>query len=112
MAVNLNSNAAAYQNVAQVFNSNTRVNDAARQKTPQLPAPEQTSQNLPQPQKVKTDQKVVQALDAQRDQDERHRTTFDNPNRTTAKALNAYNSVANADRKEEIHSLLGVDLYV
>ncbi len=111
MAVNFGANIPANQTVAGVFNPAKGVNDLPRpQDTPQRPSSPQ--QHNPATPTVKHDPKAIAVLDAQREQDERARTTFDKPDRNTAKALNAYNSVADTERKSQLHDMLGVDLYI
>lgn len=116
MAVNFNSNLPANQGIAGNPNPVKRLKDVARPEQTQQAQEQQErlkrAQELPPSQPVRIDQQAIQALDAQRQQSERNRTTFDNPDRATAKALNTYNNVANAEKKDELHSLLGVDLYV
>lgn len=114
MAVNFTTNLPTTRNVGTVINPQGGVNEVARQKVQEQNQnlQEQKVQELQHTQVIRSDDKVIEALDLQRQQEDRQRTTLDSPDRPTKKALNAYNSVANADKKEQLQSLLGVDLYV
>ena len=127
MAVNFNT--AYYQSntvqgnsvtnkVERVINPKTTVavDKVADKKLDNKPPLEQVlaqQQNLQNQQVVKSDKAAIELLEQQRkEQQDKQRTIYDTPNRNAAKALNAYQQVAEDEKRQEFAALVGVDLYV
>lgn len=122
MAININPNIQANQNVASVFNAKNRVKDLAAEKK-LLDAP----LVVPQSQEVvKADEATLLQLDADRHQHQHQQqqqqqqqadsneagASRDAPDRHTKQALTAYRDVGLAEKRSEIQALVGVDIYV
>ena len=104
--------------VERVINPKTTVavDKVAEQKLDNKPPLEQVlaqQQNLQNQQVVKSDKAAIELLDQQRkEQQDKQRTIYDTPNRNASKALNAYQQVAEDEKRQEFAALVGVDLYV
>lgn len=102
MTLNINAAPNATQSVGSVFNG-TEPRRAAPQTEPQQQATE-----LPQGRGVRASSAVIERLDDERRQQSGFRSTTD---RRSQQAIDAYQSQANEQRRSEVQSLLGVDLY-
>jgi hypothetical protein len=99
MTLNVNQSLNATANVATVF--------SGAQPRRALSSDEQTTE-LPQGRGVRASQAATDRLDDER----RQRSSFDNATDRKAQfAVNAYESLAKEQRRSEVQSLLGVDLY-
>lgn len=99
MTLNINSAANATQSISTVFNG-------AEPRRAQL-RNEQTTE-LPQGRGVRASSAVIDRLDDERRQQASQRAGTD---RRSQQAIDAYQSQANEQRRSEVQSLLGVDLY-
>lgn len=99
MTLNINSVANATQSISTVFNG-TEPRRAQ-------PRNEQTTE-LPQGRGVRASAAVIDRLDDERRQQANFRSATD---RRSQQAIDAYQSQANEQRRSEVQSLLGVDLY-
>ena len=69
---------------------------------------------------IKADENAILALDREHQQQQNsqnpspgeNKTIKDSPDRESIKAISAYQNVAQADKKEQISALVGVDIYV
>ncbi len=111
MPVSVGNNINAHS-VASIFNpqgnvidaESRRVDDQASQR--RIPPPEQ------QPQ-IRNNRQAIQLLDQQEQQrEQQNNTTFDLPGRNGQQAVSAYQSLANQEKRSELESMLGVDIYV
>jgi hypothetical protein len=109
LAVNLNSSVPSNHGVATVFNAKAGLTIPGGEKRPvDLPVNKvEPTTNTPQ---VRADSQAIKILDEDRQKQEKD--NLDAPNRATKLALTAYRDVAKADKREEIQSLVGVDLFV
>jgi hypothetical protein len=109
LAVNLNSSLPANHGVATVFNPKAGLKIPGGENRPvDLPVKNvEPATNTPQ---VKADREAIKFLDEDRQNKEKH--NLDSPDRATKEALTAYRDVASTDKREEIQSLVGVDLFV
>lgn len=114
MAVNLNT--AFYHNnkVERVINPKTTdVDGKTLDKKPPIEQSAPIEQYQNNQQVVKSDKAAIELFEQQRQaQQDKQRTSYDTPNRNSTKALNAYQSVAEDDKRQAFSSLVGVDIYV
>ena len=99
MTLNINSAANATQSISTVFNGTEPRRAQLRNK--------QTTE-LPQGRGVRASSAVIDRLDDERRQQANFRAATD---RRSQQAIDAYQSQANEQRRSEVQSLLGVDLY-
>lgn len=109
MAVNLNSSLPTNHGVATVFNPKAGLKLPGGEKRP-VDLPVKNVEPTTKAPQVKADREAIKLLDEDRQKQEKH--NLDSPDRATKQALTAYRDVANADKREEIQSLVGVDLFV
>ena len=100
MTLNINSAANATQSVSTVFNG-TEPRRAPQQRDEQRT-------ELPPGRGVRASTEVINRLDDERREQANFRATTD---RRSQQAIDAYQSQANEQRRSEVQSLLGVDLY-
>ena len=117
MSVTLNTGFYHNSCVERVVNPN--VTDVNEDKAKERLAIEQAQPDTPYSSNggiVRTDQTIIDLLDKQQEQQrqdqERQRTTLDQPNRNARMALNAYHNIADGDKKQAFSALVGVDIYV
>lgn len=122
MAININSNLIADQSVASVFNQKTGIRDVIAEKK-LLDDPGRAVPEVAGGGEVRADEATLLSLDAERENQGEGQNggnrdgnsgnaSLDTPDRNTQKALTAYRNVALADRRSEIASLVGVDIFV
>lgn len=109
MAVNFNSPLAPYQGAGKVIKSKTEDQKLSNEQRPLATPIDKVTKTHP-PQVIKSDDAALVRLDEQRKN--KDFTSFDKPDRVTKQALKAYGDVANAQKRSEIASVVGVDLYV
>ena len=100
MTLNINSAANATQSISTVFNG------AEARRAPQSRDEQRTE--LPPGRGVRASTEVINRLDDERREQTNFRSTTD---RRSQQAIDAYQSQANEQRRSEVQSLLGVDLY-
>ena len=103
MTLNVNAAANSTQNVGAVFNGTD-----PRRIAPQSTTQGETRTELPQGRGVKASSAVIERLDDERREQTSYRAGTD---RRSQQAIEAYQSQANEQRRSEVQSLLGVDLY-
>ncbi len=101
MTLNINAAANATQSIGTVFNGVEPRRAQPRNETDQSPA-------LPQGRGVRASNDVIDRLDDERRQQANFRSNTD---RRSQQAIDAYQSQANQQRRSEVQSMLGVDLY-
>ncbi|MFC4654825.1 MULTISPECIES: hypothetical protein [Rheinheimera] len=100
MSVTVSRDIPQSQNVAQVFQG------LASLPVPAKPVAEKPAQ--PEGSGVKASAQVISLLDEQQEQ---RRTSYDQPNNKNRQALQAYQSLANQEKREQIQQLFSVDLF-
>jgi hypothetical protein len=127
LAVNFNSNIPANQTVATVFNPKDRIKDVTADKKL---AEDQKLQpkKLPEGEVKAADEATLARLDAERQaaaddnssngnsnsnsNNDKGHDGLEKPDPYTKKALTAYRDVGLAEKRSEIQSLVGVDVYI
>ncbi|PKM20587.1 MAG: hypothetical protein CVV11_03565 [Gammaproteobacteria bacterium HGW-Gammaproteobacteria-15] len=99
MTLNVNQNLNATTNISSVFAGNE-----PRRAQPRNEAVTE----LPQGRGVRASSEVVDRLDDERRQQNNFRSATD---KRSQQAIDAYQSQANEQRRSEVQSMLGVDLY-
>ncbi|HEX5792479.1 MAG TPA: hypothetical protein VFY01_04335 [Rheinheimera sp.] len=99
MTLNINAAVNATQSLSTVFNG-------AEPRRAQLRNEQATE--LPQGRGVRASSAVIERLDDERREQANFRSNTD---RRSQQAIDAYQSQANEQRRSEVQSLLGVDLY-
>ena len=125
MAVNFNTAFYHDNKVERVINPKTTgVDGKVLDKKPPIEQAARIEQYQHNQQVVKSDKDTIELLDRQHQeqqeqqnqtqqfQENQQQTSYDKPNRNTTKALNAYQSVAEDDKRQAFASLVGVDIYV
>jgi hypothetical protein len=103
MTLNVNQNLNASANIASVFTGSEPRRAQVRN---------ETATELPQGRGVRASSEVIERLDEERNQQRNFRNAeFRNNDRRAQQAVAAYQSQANEQRRSEVQSLLGVDLY-
>jgi hypothetical protein len=103
MTLNVNQNLNPTAGIATVFSGNEP------RRTVQSDAQREVARNeLPQGRGVRASSAVIDRLDDERRQQTTSRAVTD---RRSQQAIDAYQSQANAQQRNEVQSLLGVDLY-
>ncbi|MFD2166411.1 hypothetical protein ACFSJY_09030 [Thalassotalea euphylliae] len=108
----------------QVNNSNlsTQVISNQQQVTPQqqnqqvaererLQNDQQNSREQQRVNRISIDQNAIAVLDRDREAQQRNNTTYDAPSQRNSRAIGAYQTVDNLERKDSVQQLLGVDIY-
>jgi hypothetical protein len=111
LAVEFNANLGASQTVATIFNRQSEIKGIAAEQ--QRSQEQQQQSNIAEVAKsapVRADITTIEKLEA--DRSDQHQATLDAPDRNTQKAITAYRDLANTQKREEIQSLVGVDLFV
>jgi hypothetical protein len=103
MTLNVNQNLNASAGITNVFSGNEAGRIAQNNAQREVPRTE-----LPQGQGVRASSAVIERLDDERRQQSNFRAGTD---RRSQQAIDAYQSQANDQRRSEVQSLLGVDLY-
>jgi hypothetical protein len=99
MTLNVNQNLNASANVATVYTG---------AQPRRVPVRDEQANELPPGRGVRASQAATARLDDER----RHHASFGNtPDRRAQQAVNAYESLAKDQRRNEVQALLGVDLY-
>ena len=103
MSVAVSQNVMKSPNVAEVF--------TGRQSRPVAPNTTATDKNAVSPQGngVKSSEAVLSLLDDERQSADR--TGYDSPSGQNQRALDAYKSFANQQKREEIQQMFSVDLF-
>lgn len=109
MAVTLNSSVAVDHQIRGVVNPKDGLKDTALEKR-SVELPQSKVSDVFNDPIVNHDAATIELLDA--DRDKKNQSGQDSPDSKTAKALTAYRDIANADKRSEIQSLVGVDLHV
>lgn len=99
MTLNVNQTLNASPNISSVFAGN---------EPRRAPARNDSVSELPQGRGVRANADVVSRLDDERRQQANFRSVTD---KRSQQAINAYQSQANEQRRSEVQSMLGVDLY-
>ncbi|MCS4308629.1 hypothetical protein M2404_002987 [Rheinheimera pacifica] len=99
MTLNVNQSLNASTNISSVFAGNE-----ARRALPR----NETATEVPQGRGVRASNEVISQLDDERRQQTNFRSATD---KRSQQAIDAYQSQANEQRRSEVQSMLGVDLY-
>jgi len=100
MSVTVSRDIPQSPNVAQVFQGLAAKPVAKPQPSDKAAIPEGSG--------VKASAQVISLLDEEQDQ---RRTSYDQPNQRNRQALDAYQSLANQDKREKIQQMFSVDLF-